>query len=102
MEATHDSRETKHPVGERKFNKASDLKIGQLVLIKNHTTFTFQPKYLTHHRVVKIHKDITVIISLPDGKEKKCNIHHVKPISPTTATMVYKYILEEVPPSKTS
>ena len=26
-----------------------------------------------------------VIISPPDGKEKKCNIHHVKPISPTTA-----------------
>ena len=26
-----------------------------------------------------------VIISSPDRKEKKCNILHVKPISPTTA-----------------
>ena len=24
-------------------------------------------------------------MSSPDGKEKKCNIHHVKAISPTTA-----------------
>ena len=84
-ELLHDSRETKDPVEERKFNKASDLKIGQLVLIKNHTASSFQPKYLADHRVVKILNDSTVIISYPDGKEKKCNIHHVKPISPTTA-----------------
>ena len=80
-----DSRETKDPLEERKFDKASDLKIGQLILIKNHTVATFQLKYLADHRVVKILNNSTVIMSSPDRKEKKCNINHVKPISPTTA-----------------
>ena len=57
----------------------------QLVLIKNHIESTFQPKYLADHRVVKIVNDSTVIMSSPDRKEKKCNIHHVKAISSTTA-----------------
>ena len=70
-----DSSEAKFPQEERKFNKVSDSKkIEQLVLIKNHTASTFHPKYLADHRV-----------SSPDRKEKKCNIHHVKPISSTTA-----------------
>ena len=51
-ELLHDFRETNDPVDERKFDKASDLKIGQLVLIKNHNASTFQPKYLAGHRVV--------------------------------------------------
>ena len=84
-ELLHDSRQSKDPLEERKFDKASDLKIGQLVLIKNHTASTFQPKYLADHRVIKIVNDSTVIVSSPDGKEKKCNIHHVKAISLTTA-----------------
>ena len=84
-ELLHDSRQTKDPEEERKFNKASNLKIWQLVLIKNHTASTFQPKYLADHRLIKIVNDSTAIVSSPDGKEKKCNIHHVKAISPTTA-----------------
>ena len=83
-ELLHDSRETKDPVEERKFDKASDLKIGQLVLIKNHTASTFQPKCLADHRVVKILNNNTLIISSPHRKEKKCNILHVKLVSPTT------------------
>ena len=84
-ELLQDSREAKDPEEGRKFNKASDLKIEQLVLIKNHTASTFQSKYLADHRVLDILNDSMVIISSPDRKEKKCNIHHVKPISPTTA-----------------
>ena len=80
-----DSRMTKDPIEKRKFDKASDLRIGWLVLIKNHTASTFQPKYLADHRVLKIVNDSTVIMSSPDGKEKKCNIHHIKPISTTIA-----------------
>ena len=83
-ELLHDSRQSKDPEDKRKFNKASNLKIGQLVLNKNHTTSTFQPKYLADHRVAKIVNDSTVIVSSLDGKEKKCNIHRVKAISPTT------------------
>ena len=84
-ELLHDSREKKNPVEERKFDKASDLKIGQLVLIKIHTVSAFQPKYLADHRVIKIVNNSTVIVSSPGGKEKKCHIHYVNPISPTTA-----------------
>ena len=67
--------------------KESSIKhqIGQLVLIKNHTASTFQLKYLADHRIIKIVNDSTVIVASPDGREKKCNIHHVKAISPTTA-----------------
>ena len=78
------SRQSKDPEEKRKFNKASNLKIGQLVLIKNHTASTFQPKYLADHRVIKIVNDSTVIVFSPDSEEKKCNIHHVKAISCTT------------------
>ena len=70
---TLQSRQTKDPVEERKFGEASDLKIGQLVLIKNHTTSTFQHKYLADHRVIKTVNNSTVIVSSPDSKEKKCN-----------------------------
>ena len=83
-ELLHDSRQTKDSEEERKFNKASNLKTWQLVLIKNHTASTFQPKYLADHGIIKIVNDSTVIASSPDGKKKKCNIHHVKAISPTT------------------
>ena len=96
-ELLHDSRETKEPVGQRNFDKASDLKIGQLVLNKNHTTSTFQPKYLADHRVVKILNGSTVIIPSPDGKEKKCNIHHGKPISsPTPFTSAFEEFQKSV------
>ena len=76
-----DSRQSKDPEEEGKFNNASDLEIGQLVLIKNDTASTFQTKYLVDHRVLKIVNDSTVTVSSLDGKDKKCNIHHVKAIS---------------------
>ena len=53
--------------------------------MKNHTASVFQPKNLADHRVVKIVNDNTVIVSSPDGKVKKCNVHHVKTITPTKA-----------------
>ena len=84
VEILHDSRQINDPEEERKYDQVSNLKTGQLVLIKNHTTSTFQPKYLADHKVIKIVNDSTVIVSSPNGKEKKCNIHHIKAISPTT------------------
>ena len=67
-ELLHDSRQTKDPEEERKFDKASNLKIGPTCfLIKNHTAPTFQPKYLADHRVIKIVNDSTEIMSSPDS-----------------------------------
>ena len=34
--------------------------------------------------VIKIVNDSTVIVVSMDSKQRKCNIHHVKAISPTT------------------
>ena len=61
--------------------RPTDLKIGQLVLIKNNTSVTFDPKYLADHRVVRVVNKSVVILQTPYGKEKRCNIHNLKPIS---------------------
>ena len=42
-----------------KYDKATDLKIGQLVLIKNSSGIAFDPKYLVDHMVVQIGKWIS-------------------------------------------
>ena len=66
----------------KKITKASNLKIGQLVFVKDHHKGTFKPAYIYDHRVSGILNDSTVMLTTPDGKEKKCNIHHIKPITP--------------------
>ena len=40
---------------------------------------TFNPSYVFDHRVGGIVNDSTVILTTPDGKERRCNIHHIKP-----------------------
>ena len=65
----------------KKITSASDLKIGQLVLVKNHHRGPFNPTYIYNHQVAEILNDSTVLFTTPDGKEKKCNIHHVKLVS---------------------
>ena len=66
----------------KKYNSTRDLKEGQLVLMKNHNVRAFHPKYLAHYRIVKVMNKNTVIVTTPDGRERKCNIHHIKLISP--------------------
>ena len=74
------------PAINKKVTKASDLKIGQLVLIKNHQKGPFNPTYICDHQVIGIPNKSTVLLTTPDGKERKCNIHHVKPVSPLGVT----------------
>ena len=62
--------------------KASDLKIGQLVFVKDHQKGTFDPTYIYGHRVWGILNDSTVMLTTPNGKEEKCNIHRIKPVTP--------------------
>ena len=66
------------PVDTRKVTKAIDLKIGQLVSVKDHCKGTFNPSYIFDHRGACIINDSTVLLTIPDGKEKRCNIHHIK------------------------
>ena len=64
------------PADNRKITEASDLKIGQLVFVKDHQNGNFDPSYVFDHRVVGILNDGTVVLATSDGK-KKCNIHHI-------------------------
>ena len=74
------------PATHRKVTKASDLKLGQLVFVKDHQKGTFDPLYVFDHRVTGILNDSTVVLTIPDGKEKKCNIHHIKPVTAVAAS----------------
>ena len=67
-----------------KYDKATDLKIGQLVLIKNNTDMVFDPNHIADHRVTCIVNKSIVILQTPDGK-KRCNIHNLKPINTSQA-----------------
>ena len=53
--------------------------------MKNHNAKAFQPKYLADHPIIKIIYENTVIVVTSDGREWKCNIHHIKPITPVEA-----------------
>ena len=74
--------------------RASDLKIGQLVLIKNHCKGPFDPTCIYDHWVAEILNDSMVLLTILDGKEKNCDIHHVKPVS---SLEVYAESQMEVP-----
>ena len=60
---------------------ASDLKIGQLVFVEDHCKGTFDLVYTFDYRISTIVSESTVILTKPDGREKRCTIHHTKPLS---------------------
>ena len=69
------------PINNRKVTKASDLQIGQLVFVKNHHKGDFNPPYTFDHRILAIVNESTVVLTTPDGKEKRYSIHYIKPVS---------------------
>ena len=69
------------PATDKKIIKASDLKIGQLLLVKNHCKGPFDPTDIFDPQVAEIPNNSMVLLTTPDGKEKKCNICHVKLVS---------------------
>ena len=82
------------PATDKKITKPSDLRIGPLLFVKNHCKGLFDPTYIYDHWVAEILNDITVLLTTPDGKEKKCNIHHIKPVSSLEA---YVGLQAEIP-----
>ena len=70
------------PAQKKKITKANNLKIGQLVFVGDHQKGTFDQTYIFDHRVSTILNDSTVMLTTPNGKGKKCNIHHIKPVMP--------------------
>ena len=74
------------PINTRKVTKATDLKIGQLVLVKDHFKGPADPSYIFDHGVAGIINGSSVLLTTPDGKEKRCNIHHIKLITALEAS----------------
>ena len=71
---------------DKKVTKTSDLKIGQLVLIKNHQKGPFNQTYIYNHWIAGIPNESTVLLTAPDDREKNWNIHHVKLVSSLDVT----------------
>ena len=69
------------PAANKKITSALDLKFSQFVLVKNQCKGPFNPTFIYNHQVAKVLNDSTVLFITLDGKEKKCNIHHMKPVS---------------------
>ena len=91
-----ENRTTKQAI-DKKVTKAYDLKIGQLVLINNLRTGPFDLTYIYNHQVVGILNESKVLLTRPDGKEKRCNIHHVKLVSSLDMTSVGHSSQVEIP-----
>ena len=72
---------TTEPIETRKVTKATNLKIGQLLFVKDHHKGIFDPLYIFGHRVAGIINDSTVLPTTPDGKEKRCNTHHINVVT---------------------
>ena len=66
---------------DRKVTKAFDLKVGQLVFVKDVT-----PTYTFDHGAAAIVNESTVVLTTPDGKEKRCNIHYIRPMLASEST----------------
>ena len=54
-------------------------------MMKNHAYHTFEPKYLLDYRVLKVPNDNTLLLTVPNGQERKTSVNDVKPYSITRA-----------------
>ena len=65
--------------------KLHKFKVGQLVAVKYLLKNTFDTKFISDYRIVKIINECTLLIESPDGKTRKININDAKPTSAITA-----------------
>ena len=66
--------------------KSHNFKVGQLIAVKNHLRNTFETKFVSDYRILKIVNECTLLIESHDGKTHLININDAKPVSPLTAT----------------
>ena len=85
------------PAADMQVTKVSNLKVGQLVFVKEHQKGTFDPSYIFDQRAAGIVNDSTELLTIPDGKEKTCNIHHIKPTTALEAsTSAFKQFQDSI------
>ena len=58
----------------KNFN-AYNFKVGQLITVKNHLRNTFESKFISDYRILKIVNECTLLIKSPDGKTCQININ---------------------------
>ena len=69
------------PINDGKVTKASDLRIGQLVFVKDLGKGPFDPTCTFDYKISAIVNKSTVVLTTLDGREKRCSIHRIKPMS---------------------
>ena len=63
-------------------NPQNDLKIGDLVLVRNINSGVFEPKYSPNYRIIAIYGNNHIAVKAPDGKVKVQHRGHIKKIDP--------------------
>ena len=66
--------------------KLHKFKVGQLIAVTNHLRNTFDTRFISDYRILKIINECTLLIESPDGKTRKINVNDAKPVSAITAT----------------
>ena len=67
---------------EAEANLQTDLKIGDLVLVRNINSGVFEPKYSPNYRIIAIHGNNHIAVKAPDGKVQVWCRGHIKKIDP--------------------
>ena len=67
---------------ETEANLQNDLKIGDLVLVRNVNSDVFKPKYSPNSRIVAIYGNNHIAVKAPDGKVQVRCRGHIKKINP--------------------
>ena len=60
----------------------NDLKIGDLVLVRNINLGVFKPKYSPNYRIIAIYGNNHIAVKAPDGKVQVQHRGHIKKIDP--------------------
>ena len=67
---------------ETEANLQNDLKIGDLVLVRNINSGIFKPKYSPNYRIIAIHGNNHIAVKAPDGRVQVRHRGHIKKIDP--------------------
>ena len=67
---------------ETETNLQNDLKIGDLVLVRNVNSGIFEPKYSPNYRIIAIYGNNHIAVKAPDGKVQVWCRGHIKKIDP--------------------
>ena len=85
VKSLQESRLLKTEKVERNKNfKSHNLKVGQLIAVTNHLRNTFQSKFVSDYKMLKIVNKYTLLIESLNGRTCQTNINDAKPVSVST------------------